>query len=109
MAWWLVGLALLLPWLAMTLWLRLVWGEPFPGRWPLLLGYGYLLGTIGVAGLLWLQGTLGWPLSSGLPLTVSGLLLVAAVFLLVERPSAAGQPGSRHGSGSAAGKPWPAA
>ena len=90
MAWWLVGLALLLPWLAMTLWLRLVWGEPFPGRWPLLLGYGYLLGTIGVAGLLWLQGTLGWPLSSGLPLTVSGLLLVAAVFLLVERPSAAG-------------------
>lgn len=50
MAWWLVGLALLLPWLAMTLWLRLVWGNLSRGRWPLLLGYGDLLGTIGVAG-----------------------------------------------------------
>lgn len=91
MEWWSVGFALLMPWMAMTQWLRLVWVEPAPGRWPMLLGYGYLFGTIGVARLLWLQGSLDWPLSSGIPLTVSGLLLVAAVFLRVQGLSAAGQ------------------
>ena len=78
---WPVWLALLLPWMAMAQWLRWVWVEPAPGRWPMLLGYGYLLGMVGVAGLLWLQGTLGWPLGGGMPLTVSGLLLVAALVL----------------------------
>jgi hypothetical protein len=78
---WSLGLALLLPWMAMALSLRWAWMEPAPGRWPMLLGYGYLLGMIGIAGLLWLQGTLGWPLGGGMPLTVSGLLLLAALVL----------------------------
>ncbi len=78
---WRVGLALLLPWMAMALSLRWAWMKPVPGRWPMLLGYSYLLGMIGVAGLLWLQGTLGWPLGGGMPLTVSGLLLVVALVL----------------------------
>ena len=58
MGWWWVGLALILPWMAMTLWLRLLWPEPTPGRWPMVLGYGYLLGMTAIAGILWLQGCL---------------------------------------------------
>ncbi len=85
MGWWWVGLALILPWMAMTLWLRLLWPEPTPGRWPMVLGYGYLLGMTGSAGLLWLQGVVGWPLGSRILLLVSGLLLVAALLLLGQR------------------------
>jgi hypothetical protein len=87
--WWL-ALAMLLPGMTMALWLRLLWPEAVPGRWPLVLGYGYLFGMLGVAALLWFQGALGWPLGSGMALTVSGLLLAAAMFLLVQRPYAAG-------------------
>lgn len=87
---WTLGMALLLPWLAMALCLRVVWVEPAPGRWPLLLGYGYLLGMIGISGLLWLEGTLGSSLRSGMPLTISGLLLTAALILLILGRSAPG-------------------
>ena len=82
MGWWWVALSLLLPWMAMSLWLRLLWPEPRPGRWPMVLGYGYLLGIIGSAGVLWLQGALGWPLGSRVLLIVPGLLLVTALLLL---------------------------
>ena len=87
MEWWQVVLALLVPWAAMVLSMRLVWVEPAPGRWPMLLGSGYLFGMIGVAGLLWLQATLAWSWDSVMPLSVVTLLLVIAVFLLVKDSS----------------------
>ena len=44
---WFLTLALLLPGMTMALWLRLTWPEAVPGRWPLVLGYGFLLGCWG--------------------------------------------------------------
>lgn len=66
-SWLAVACALMLPWLTGVLWLGLLYPQPVPGRWPMLLGYGYLLGLIGTVLLLRLQAGLGlglayWPL-----------------------------------------------
>jgi hypothetical protein len=74
---WSVGLALGLPWLAGALWLRLLWREPAPGVWPLALGYGYLLAMLGATLSLRLLDALG------LPLSVSGPLLLFALLALM--------------------------
>ena len=77
MAWISVAVALLLPWLASVLWLRLLWSEPAPGRWPMLIGYGGVLGSLLTALLLYLMGSLGlalrvWPALSLFMLAIAG-------------------------------------
>ena len=67
MSWSLVALALIIPWLAGTLWLRLGWSDPTPGCWPLALGYGYLLSQAGVTLILRMEGAWGGPLQGWLP------------------------------------------
>ena len=80
MGWIGVVLALTLPWLAASLWLRRLWPQPLPGLWPLVLGYGYLFGLLGVALILALQGSLGWPVGAGLPLGVAAVLAGLALW-----------------------------
>ncbi len=94
--WWVMA-ALLVPWLAASLWLRwlLRWDAPGAGRWALSLGYGYLLGLLGVALMLRLQGGLGWPLEPRLTLVLFAGLLLVGVLVLYWRykrhPAAGGQ------------------
>jgi hypothetical protein len=68
-----VAFALLLPWAAGVLWLRILWPASAPGRWPLLLGYGYLLGLVSVALVLRAQS------AATLPLWIWPALLLSAV------------------------------
>ena len=60
---WRVGLALGLPWLAGTLWLRGFWRDAPAGIWPLVLGYGGVMGLLMVTLLLRVQAAVGLPLS----------------------------------------------
>jgi hypothetical protein len=75
-------IALLLPWAAVALWLRLLWSVPQPGRWPLALGYGYLFAMAGMTLVLRLQAALGLTLSPWPLLTTCALLVVAALVLM---------------------------
>ncbi|KAA6187870.1 hypothetical protein F2Q65_01130 [Thiohalocapsa marina] len=79
--------ALTLPCVAAVLWLRLLFPQPAPGRWPLLIGYGYVLGLLGTTLQLRLQAALGssmdpvlgltfWP-----PILTAGILTMAALGL----------------------------
>ncbi len=81
-----VAISLVLPWLAVTLWLRLLWTAPFPGPWLMLAGYGYVIAMIAVTLGLRLQGTLGFPLNVNAILLVSALLVGAALILLRRGP-----------------------
>ena len=63
MEWWRVGLALGLPWLAGTLWLRALWRDAPAGIWPMVLGYGGVLGLLAVTLLLRVQAAVGLPLA----------------------------------------------
>ncbi|MDD3519401.1 MAG: hypothetical protein PHQ14_13720 [Chromatiales bacterium] len=64
-------LALLLPWLAGIAWMRIVWMQPSANgtaraNWPLIVGYGYLLGMLGVTLILRAMDVVGlltafWP------------------------------------------------
>ncbi len=74
MGWWGVGLALLVPWMAGAVWLRLLWRERAGGVWPLALGYGFLLGIFGVT--LVLRGLTAIGLAPGV---VVPLLMLAAL------------------------------
>lgn len=89
LSWTLLGAALLLPWLTGVLWLRVFWPEPMPGRWPFLLGYGYLLGLIGTTLLLHLQGllidSLSW-LPTAVVLALSAM--IASYVIRIQRPAA---------------------
>ncbi|HRD65335.1 MAG TPA: hypothetical protein PKY50_04195 [Candidatus Competibacter sp.] len=77
MAWWLVGLALALPWLTGALWVRGVWRDASAGVWPLALGYGYLLGSLAASLLLRLQAALGFR-----PSVIGPLSVLAALALM---------------------------
>ena len=57
---WRVGLALGIPWLAGTLWVRALWREAPTGVWSLALGYGYFLGLLADVLLLSVQAAVGW-------------------------------------------------
>ncbi|MCP5195252.1 MAG: hypothetical protein H6974_00390 [Gammaproteobacteria bacterium] len=72
-----VGLALLIPWLAGTLWVRAWWRDAPPGVWPLAMGYGYLLGSLTAILLLRAQAAVGLPMDLGGPLLILGLLALA--------------------------------
>lgn len=85
MGWWGVALALALPWLAGTLWLRLLWSDPAPGRWPILIAYGYVLGVLGAAWLLGILGRLGLDLYSHAPLLLIAILTAIPARLLQRR------------------------
>ena len=77
-----VASALAVPTLVAVLWLRLLYPAPMPGRWPILLGYGYLLGMLTVTLLLRLQAWLGWGLGYWPP-TIA--LVAAALTALYAR------------------------
>lgn len=77
MAWWLVGLALGVPWLAGSLWVRGAWRDAPAGVWPLALGYGYVLGLLAVTLVLRLQSATGLPLGFAGPLLVVVSLALA--------------------------------
>lgn len=80
MAWFLLAVGMMLPWLSGTLFLRGLWAQPSPSRWPLIVGYGLMLGSLMAAGLLWLVGTLGLSLRPSLLLGLAALFVAAALF-----------------------------
>lgn len=96
--------ALFLPWLAGAVWLRVGWRKPPAGAWPLVLGYGYLLGLLATTLLMRLWNALGlklafWPLAGLL-----FLLALAGIWLSRDIPWRGWQ-----GSGGGAAKapaPW---
>jgi hypothetical protein len=69
-----VGLALIIPWLAGTLWVRALWRNAPVGGWPLALGYGYFLGLLAAILLLRGQAAMRGSLDWIGPLIVLGLL-----------------------------------
>ena len=90
---WRVGLALAMPWLAGTLWVRALWRDAPAGVWSLAAGYGYILGLLSVTLLLRVQGAVGWPLDFTAPLAVMTLLALAGGWRTWRRRGAnAGQP-----------------
>lgn len=99
MEWWRVGLALGLPWLAGTLWVRAAWRRGAPaGVWPLALGYGGLLGLLTATLLLRAQAAFGLPLNFAGPAIVLSLLAVAGGWLAWRRISPSSSLSS-HGAG----------
>jgi len=85
MEWWRVGLALGLPWLAGVLWLRALWRDAPAGIWPMVLGYGGVLGLLAVTLLLRVQAAVGLPLNFAGPITVLTLLALAGGWLAWRR------------------------
>ncbi|MBK8182892.1 MAG: hypothetical protein IPK63_08265 [Candidatus Competibacteraceae bacterium] len=83
--WWLVGLALGLPWLVSAIWLRLSWGEAPAGIWPLTVGYSYILGSLAVTLLLRSQAALGFTPNVVAPLSIIGSLAMAGGWLAWRR------------------------
>ncbi|EGV19362.1 hypothetical protein [Thiocapsa marina] len=81
---WTVAIALVLPLIAGAAWLRSLWPEPTPGRWPVILGYGYLLGWVGVTLLLRLFDLFGLPLAP-VPIMVFLVLLTAFAIHRISR------------------------
>ncbi len=77
MGWFGVCLAIVLPWLAGVVALKQAWRGNATGTWPLVLGYGYLLGLFAAALMLYLTAPLG--LRAGAWLTM--LVFVGAIWL----------------------------
>ena len=75
---WRVGLALGVPWLAGTLWVRALWRTAPAGGWLLALGYGYFLGLLATVLLLRAQAALGQSLDWAGPTLFLGLTGVVA-------------------------------
>ena len=75
-------LAIVLPWIASTALLALVWHACVPGRWPFVLGYGFVVGQVMAAVLLRAQGTLAATLDPTMLMGVWALTAVAAVAAL---------------------------
>jgi hypothetical protein len=80
--WWLVGLALGLPWAAGIIWLRLSWRGPLTSVWPLVIGYGYVLGLLAVTVLLRLQNLVGLKPDMFGPILIIGALILLGGWLL---------------------------
>ncbi|MBK1647751.1 hypothetical protein CKO36_03855 [Rhabdochromatium marinum] len=76
-----LGIALGLPWLTAVLWLQRLFSQPQPGRWPMLLGYGYLLGLLLTTLLLRVQAGLGLGLGFWPPTLVLSALAALALWL----------------------------
>lgn len=85
MRWWFVGLALGLPWLASALSVRGAWRGAPAGVWPLVLGYGYVLGLLAVTLLLRLQAALGFSPSAAGPMLVLMVLALVGGWLTWRR------------------------
>ncbi len=81
-------LALSLPLLSGVLWMRLLYPEPLPGRWPLILGFGYVLGMLAVPWLLRLQSLLGFGLSPEPSLFLLALSLLPPIWIKRRRAPA---------------------
>ena len=81
MEWWRVGIALGLPWLMGTLWLRVLWRDTPAGFWPMALGYGSILGWLAVTLLLRVQMALDVPPDFNIPILIMSLLLLPAGWL----------------------------
>lgn len=84
-AWWWVGLALGVPWLAGTLWVRWLWRDAACGVWPLTLGYGFILGSLATTLLLRIQAAAGLAPSLIGPLALMFLIGIAGGWLLWRR------------------------
>jgi hypothetical protein len=80
-----VALSFGLPWIAGAAWLRSFWPAPAPGRWPVILGYGYLFGWIGVTLLLRLFGLFGLPLASAPIMAIMIVLTSVAIYRICEQ------------------------
>lgn len=91
-----VGLAIGVPWLAGTLWVRALWRETPVGGWPLALGYGYFIGLLAAILLLRVQVAVGGALDWSAP------TLVLAVLALV----GGGVTWQRGGFRISCWKPW---
>src|SRR5699024_11199894 len=79
-------IALFLPWLLGLVWLHTIWRKLEKGAWPLILGYGYLLGMLTTTLLMRLWDRLGfnqafWPL-------VGLLFILLLLGLWVDRKTA---------------------
>jgi hypothetical protein len=83
--WLLVALALFTPWVATSLWLRLLWPVPDHGRWPVCLGYGYLFAMAGITLILRLQAAVGFSLSPWPGLVISAGLAIGQLVVLRRR------------------------
>lgn len=81
MGWTGVALALGWPWFAAVIWLRRLWPSSGPGVWPMILGYGYLLGQFAAVLVLGVTASLGLAPNSIGPMLVMGLIAVAGARL----------------------------
>lgn len=80
--------AIIVPWIAGSLVLRLFWADESPGRRSFIAGYGYVIGLLAAGGLAGLQAGLGLGLG-GWPLL---LLFVFVIVLLQMRRGGLGLP-----------------
>ncbi|MDX9768355.1 MAG: hypothetical protein RBT51_13510 [Ectothiorhodospiraceae bacterium] len=83
-----LAFALLLPWLAGAVWLRAVWMRPgwsgeARGNWPMVLGYGFLLGMLGMTLILRVMDRMDLLTAFWLPLLI--ILAAIAVAIAVGR------------------------
>ncbi len=74
---------LLLPWIAGSLWIAVLWPGAAPGRLPAIVGYGHLLGLLGLTLLMraasLLGGRFGW-VEIGVPLALAAAAAAVALW-----------------------------
>ncbi|QQS54580.1 MAG: hypothetical protein IPM89_01570 [Candidatus Competibacteraceae bacterium] len=107
MEWWRVGLALGLPWLVGVLWLRALWRDAPAGIWPMVLGYGGVMGLLAVTLLLRVQAAVGLPLNFAGPITVLALLALPGGWLAWRRVSFSNRRPMCEDRAPGAGAWWP--
>jgi hypothetical protein len=72
-------LGLSLPWMTGSVWVRLTGCGARQGGWTIILGYGYVLGMLGTALIMWLIDTLGAPQEFAVLVTILCLLLAVGL------------------------------